>query len=206
MIRVGEMSSTATRSTALRMIEAQPVRDARAAVVAGEPEAREAQRAHQLDLVRRHRALRVVDVAGAAVGLRRIAVAAQVAADDGEALGEARRDPVPHRVRLRIAVQQQERRAAAADDAVDLRAGGRDLAASGIPETARRRPRSPAHDDHRSHLARADRAAPRATRRPARTSLPRRRPHQWISGSGVGAVPSRKSKSQPSLACVMCCW
>ena len=29
--------------------------------------------------------------------------------------------------------------------------------------------------------------------------------HQWISGSGVGEVPSRKSKSQPSLACVMCC-
>ncbi len=44
------------------MIEAQPVRDAPAAVVAGEPEAREAQRAHQLDLVGRHRALRVVDV------------------------------------------------------------------------------------------------------------------------------------------------
>jgi hypothetical protein len=24
---------------------------------------------------------------------------------------------------------------------------------------------------------------------------------QWISGSDVGAVPSRKSKSQPSFAC-----
>ena len=28
--------------------------------------------------------------------------------------------------------------------------------------------------------------------------------HQWISGSGMGAVPSRKSKSQPSSACFTC--
>ena len=33
-----------------------------------------------------------------------------------------------------------------------------------------------------------------------------RHPRQWISGSGVGAVPSRKSKSQPWSACVTCCW
>src|SRR5205814_941693 len=37
---------------------------------------------------------------------------------------------------------------------------------------------------------------------------PRRRYnfHQWISGSGVGALPSRKSKSQPWLACVIWLW
>ena len=56
----------------------------------------------------------------AAFGLGGVAVAAQVGADDGEALGEPRRDPVPHRVRLRIAVQQQERRPAAADPQLDL--------------------------------------------------------------------------------------
>ena len=28
---------------------------------------------------------------------------------------------------------------------------------------------------------------------------------QWISGSAIGAVPSRKSKSQPRSACVTCC-
>src|SRR5258708_6902094 len=28
--------------------------------------------------------------------------------------------------------------------------------------------------------------------------------HQWISGSGMGAPPSKKSKSQPSWACPMC--
>ena len=38
----------------------------------------------------------------------------------------------------------------------------------------------------------------------------RRRPccalgNQWISGSGTGSPASRKSKSQPSLAWVMCC-
>ncbi len=27
---------------------------------------------------------------------------------------------------------------------------------------------------------------------------------QWISGSGTGAVPSRKSKSQPLCACPIC--
>ena len=106
------------------------MRNAPAAIVAGEPESRKAERAHHLDLVRRHRALRVVDVLRAAVGLRRIAVAAQVAADDGVALREPRRDPMPHRVRLRIAVQQEERRTAAADDAMNLRAGRRDAVRS----------------------------------------------------------------------------
>ena len=31
-----------------------------------------------------------------------------------------------------------------------------------------------------------------------------RKVHQWISGSGIGAVPSRKSKSQPLSACRTC--
>src|SRR5581483_10685021 len=29
--------------------------------------------------------------------------------------------------------------------------------------------------------------------------------HQWISGSAIGAVPPRKSKSQPSSAWPICC-
>ena len=99
----------------MRMIEAQAMRDAPPRSWPTSRKRAKPSVAHQLDLIRRHRALRVADVACAAVGLRRIAVAAEVGAHDGEALREARRDPVPHRVRLRITVQQQERRPAAAD-------------------------------------------------------------------------------------------
>jgi hypothetical protein len=104
------------------MIQAKPMRDPATAVVPGDPKTREAERAHQLDLIARHRPLRIIGVTLAAVRLRRVAVAAQIAAHDGEALREARRDGVPHRVRLRVAVQQEQRRAAAADDAVDFSA------------------------------------------------------------------------------------
>ena len=97
----------------LGMVEREPVRDAPAAVVADEREARVAERAHDRDHVGRHRALRVGRVQGIGRGLRRVAVAAQVGADDGAPARERGRDLVPHRVRLRIAVQQQERRAAA---------------------------------------------------------------------------------------------
>jgi hypothetical protein len=58
--------------------------------------------------------------------LRAVSVAAQVGGDDGEALGEPRRDLVPHEVRLRVAVKEQQRRAGAAADEVDLRLARRD--------------------------------------------------------------------------------
>ena len=45
--------------------------------------------------------------------LGRVAVAAQVGNDEREVGAEAARDAVPHRVRLRVAVQQQDRRPAA---------------------------------------------------------------------------------------------
>ena len=43
------------------------------------------------------------------------------ASDDGELLGQPRRDPVPHHVGLRIAVQQQHRWTVTADRGVDTR-------------------------------------------------------------------------------------
>ena len=48
----------------LRMVEAHAVQHARAAVVTGGVEAVEAERGHDLDLVLRHRAERIVDVLG----------------------------------------------------------------------------------------------------------------------------------------------
>ena len=81
------------------------MRDAPAAIVADELEPREAQRLHQLDLSCAIARFEYATWRAPLVGLRRIAVAAQIAADDGEACGEPRRDLVPDRVRLRIAVQ-----------------------------------------------------------------------------------------------------
>ena len=75
------------------------------------------------DLVLRHGALRIGRVVGRRCRLRTVAVAAQVRADDRVGFGKLRRDPVPHHVRLRMAVKQEERRAAAAMPKVDRRTG-----------------------------------------------------------------------------------
>ena len=83
------------------MIERQAVRHPRAAVVADHREALEAERAHHLDLVGRHRALGVRRVIRRARGLVAVAVAAQVGRDDGELARQHRRHAVPHRVGLR---------------------------------------------------------------------------------------------------------
>jgi hypothetical protein len=48
------------------------------------------------------------------------AVAAQIRDDDGEVLCKPRRDVLPHHSRLRIAMEQQERRPVAADERIDL--------------------------------------------------------------------------------------
>ena len=108
------MSISASSLDALRMIEREPVRDASAAVVADDGEALVAERAHQRDHVGRHRALAVLRVIELGRRRRRrlgrVAIAAQVGNDEREVGGERARDAVPHRVRLRVAVQQQQRR------------------------------------------------------------------------------------------------
>ena len=122
-VRVGTMSSSASRVTRLRMIERHAARDAAAAIVPDDGELLEAELAHDFDLVLRHRALGVARVIVAFGRLAAVAVAAQVRRDDGEALRERRRDVSPFEMRLRPALQQQHGRPAAADDAVDLGAG-----------------------------------------------------------------------------------
>ena len=108
------------------MIERQAVRDAPAAIVAAHEEsASMPEAAHQLDHVARHRALAVRRVIGRGRRLGRVAVAAQIGHDERIACRQARRDPVPDRVRLRETVQQQQRRALPAApkanvDAVDV--------------------------------------------------------------------------------------
>ena len=106
------------------------------------------------------------------VGLRRVAVAAQVAAHDRViARASARRDPVPHRVRLRIAVQQQERRAAAADDAMDFRARRANAPCARIRERAcpRRRQLMRSTTFSRPSRPTSSRRRPTSPLRPSRT-------------------------------------
>jgi hypothetical protein len=122
---------------ALGVIERHPVRDTAAAVVAGHREGRKAEPLHHLHLIERHRALAVRGVVGCGCGPEGGAVAGQVGRDDGVVLGEQRGGRVPHERRLRVAVQQQQRRAASSDQRVDRPAGRVQLAVLEAGEDAR---------------------------------------------------------------------
>ena len=110
------------------MVAQQAMGDPRAAVMPGDRELVEAERRHHLDLVERQRPFRIIREIGAGRRFRAVAVAAQIGDDDGEVLGQARRHLAPHHMGLRVAVQQQQRRAAAAGHEVDRRARGLDPA------------------------------------------------------------------------------
>jgi hypothetical protein len=92
--------------------------------VADNGERQETQRLHYLDLIRGHGALGVRRVVLAAEGLGAVAVAPQVRGDHSEVLSEPGGDRVPHRVRLRVAVEQQHGRPLAPTDEVDLGVAG----------------------------------------------------------------------------------
>jgi len=113
---------------ALGMIPQQPVRDAGAAVVPRHAKALEAERLHRLDLVLRQCALGVGGKIGPGRRLRTVAVAAQVGDHQREVLRQSRRHLAPHHMRLRIAVQQEQRRPAATRHQVDFGTGGGDAA------------------------------------------------------------------------------
>jgi hypothetical protein len=93
----------------LRVVEAEAMGDARAAVMPGEEEAGMAEVLHQRHDVGCHCPLGVGRMVRRDRGLGGEAVASEVRADDGEMAGESGRDLVPHPVRLRVAVQQHER-------------------------------------------------------------------------------------------------
>ena len=125
-------------------------------------------------------------VTGPPGGLGALAVAAQVGGDDGARGGQRRRDAVPDRVRLRMAVQQQQRRPRAADDARDLdavadvdaarlEAGKESRVGSGGRSGVRRR-----HAPHRKAAARA--RAVVSWRSPGRC------------GRGGAAAPARRGR------------
>ena len=101
------------------MIERQAVGDAAAAIMAGERKMHVAELLHRLDDGLRHRALGIGRVILVALRHIRPAVTRQVGDDQREAVGELRRDAVPHHMRFGKAVQQQQRRALAADAGKD---------------------------------------------------------------------------------------
>src|SRR5687768_1880806 len=90
---------------ALRVIERHSMRDARAAVVTDDAEALEAEVAHDLDLIERHRAFRVLVVIPAALDFAAVAVTAEIRDDDGVVAHELARDGGPRDAALRRAVQ-----------------------------------------------------------------------------------------------------
>ena len=83
---------------------------ARAAIVAGEEEALMAETLHDLDHVLGHDAEAVIDVIGAGLGQRAVAVAAQIGENHVIVFRKPRGDGVPRHVIVRIAVQEQQRR------------------------------------------------------------------------------------------------
>ncbi|EDT37404.1 hypothetical protein BamMEX5DRAFT_6816 [Burkholderia ambifaria MEX-5] len=103
-----------------RMIEREPVRDARAAIVRAHVELLEAEMPHHGDLVGRHRAFRIRRMPRVARRPARRAVAAQVGRDHREVIRQRRGDAMPDHVGLRMAVQQQKRRPRASLDTEDV--------------------------------------------------------------------------------------
>ena len=106
------------------MIDCEPMRDATTAIVAAKTERIEAEFAHHYNLILRHFTFTVVGVIGSIGRFSTHAIPAKVGDDDGEVLRQFRCDAVPNQMRLRIAVQQQQRRATAADERVDIDAVG----------------------------------------------------------------------------------
>src|SRR5688500_6751405 len=103
------------------MIKGQAVGTARAAIVTGDTEAIEAELFHDRDLIAGQGAHRVGGMVWAARRLAAGTEAAQIAGHDREVPSQSRGDLVPHQVRLREAMQQQEPRSVAAVPHVNRR-------------------------------------------------------------------------------------
>ena len=108
------------------VVERHAMADAGAAIVPHHVKAVEPQRRHDLDLILCRGALAVVvEIVGG--GLAAVAVAAQVGRHHRVVLCEYRRHLVPHQVILRIAVEQQKRRALTPLHEIDRDGRGLDL-------------------------------------------------------------------------------
>jgi hypothetical protein len=92
------------------MVEGHAIGDAPATIVSGDREARKSKPLHHGHHVLRHRSLSIRRMAWVGGRATAAPVAAKIGADDSKVAGEQRRDAAPHQVRLREAVQQEDRR------------------------------------------------------------------------------------------------
>jgi hypothetical protein len=112
----------------LTVVARQTMRHAGATIMPDQMELRVPKRLHHLDHIQRHRALCVVAVVWQTRRLGTVAVTAQIGADHAVTPGQNRRDPVPDRQSLWVAMQQQHRFAGTRRGEIDRRAGCLDLA------------------------------------------------------------------------------
>lgn len=103
------------------------MRDPPAAVVPDDAEPVETEVPHQRNLVGGHGPLGVLRIALRRCGLVAVAVTAQISQHNRVVVGQLRGDAVPDQVRLRIAVQQEQRRTVTRDGAVDAHLAGVDV-------------------------------------------------------------------------------
>ena len=92
------------------MVERQPIADAPAAIMTHEREMDVTECLHRLDHRLCHGALRIGPVIVGRRRDRRPAIARQTKENDGAVAGDLGGDPVPHDLRLRKTVQQEDRR------------------------------------------------------------------------------------------------
>ena len=122
------------------MIDQHAMRYARAAIMRERFEACETERLHDAHHVLCHHAFAVRRMVhtGVGGGFVAIAITTQIHRDQGEMLGEHWRDTMPNQVRLRMTVQQQERRLAALirDTSVERDAVGGNAMEGGVCEHA----------------------------------------------------------------------
>src|SRR5712692_6327814 len=95
--------------------------NAGATVMSDDCEFVEAERAHHFNLIQGYCALRVIAMVLPVNRLAAVAVTSEIRHNNREEFRQARRDLVPHDMRLRITVEKQEGRAAAGCYQVDAR-------------------------------------------------------------------------------------
>src|SRR5579863_5135195 len=106
------------------MVERQAMRDAPAAIVSHHSELLISEAGHQFHLVQSHGAFGIFNVVIAAGWFAAVPISTQIRGHDGIFFSEHRSDDAPFDMRLRIPVQQKERRPVSRGDKMNGSAGG----------------------------------------------------------------------------------
>jgi hypothetical protein len=115
------------RRNVVRVIDCHAMRDACATISADERKSIESEIAHHLHLIVTSRAFGIIRVIVSVRWLAAVAIAAEIGRHDRVVGGQLRCDGIPHHVRVRRAMQQQNRRPLSTDHAVDDGSGAVDV-------------------------------------------------------------------------------